>query len=456
MRIDPPEAVGWITRTLEDAGFETWAVGGAIRDALLGTPSVDWDLATRATPKQMQRLFRRTVPVGIEHGTVGILARDGRMYEVTTFRRDVETDGRHAVVAFSETIEEDLARRDFTINSVAWHSERGVFDPFDGVGDLGRRVLRTVGKPEERFREDRLRILRAFRFAGRLDFTIDGPTWAAARAGVAELGQLSVERVQEEVWKNLEGANPSVALRLWEECGALEVLAPEITDRAGAVSAVLPIVARLSRSRPLLRWVAWVRGGGASADLGVASGLRAASDRDARASIAAVQLMTRLRFSKSRIDRAARLIAAGSALPEPDEPEAGRRFLARVGPELLPDLVRLASATAEGSVQREAIARQARGLRRIVRSGVPLRVADLPFGGRELIAMGHRPGPYFGRLLDHLLDRVLADPTLAEPETLAALAELWLAEQEEVSGAGRSDTTVPGSDEDPTPPRGGR
>ncbi|MDH3421587.1 MAG: polynucleotide adenylyltransferase, partial [Gemmatimonadota bacterium] len=143
-----PPAVGWIARTLEEGGYDTWAVGGAVRDAYMGRPSGDWDLATRATPREVQKLFRRTVPIGIDHGTVGVLARDGTMYEVTTFRKDVETDGRHAVVSFADTIEEDLARRDFTVNAVAWHPLREVLlDPFGGVGDLERRILRTVGAP---------------------------------------------------------------------------------------------------------------------------------------------------------------------------------------------------------------------------------------------------------------------------------------------------------------------
>ena len=123
-RPSAPPAVRWVARTLEEAGHETWAVGGAVRDVLLGRPAGDWDLATHATPKEVRRLFKRTVPLGIEHGTVGVLARDGTMYEVTTFRRDVETDGRHAVVSFAETIQEDLARRDFTVNAIAWHPLR--------------------------------------------------------------------------------------------------------------------------------------------------------------------------------------------------------------------------------------------------------------------------------------------------------------------------------------------
>ena len=167
-RPDAPPAATWIVRTLEEAGHETWAVGGAVRDVLLGRPAGDWDLTTHARPTDVRRIFRRTIPIGVEHGTVGVLARDGTMYEVTTFRKDVQTDGRHAVVEFASTLDEDLARRDFTINAIAWHPLREELrDPFGGAVDLGHGVLRTVGAPEERFREDYLRVLRALRFAGR-------------------------------------------------------------------------------------------------------------------------------------------------------------------------------------------------------------------------------------------------------------------------------------------------
>ncbi|MDX1493489.1 MAG: CCA tRNA nucleotidyltransferase, partial [Longimicrobiales bacterium] len=200
LRPDAPPAVRWITRTLEEAGYETWAVGGAVRDALREQPSGDWDLATRARPRQVRKLFRRTVPIGIDHGTVGILARDGTMYEITTFRKDVETDGRHAVVEFADRVEDDLARRDFTVNAMAWHVLREeLLDPHGGVDDLRKGVLRTVGAPGDRFREDYLRILRALRFAGRFGLEVEPETWAAARELAENLTKLSPERIREEL-----------------------------------------------------------------------------------------------------------------------------------------------------------------------------------------------------------------------------------------------------------------
>src|ERR1044071_5770375 len=148
--LNPPKPVLEIARRLEDAGYEAWCVGGAVRDALLGHPHLDWDLATSAKPEEVRRLFgyRRTIPVGIDFGTVGVRDRDGKMHEVTTFRRDVQTDGRHAVVEFGVSLDDDLARRDFTINAIAYSPRRDEMrDPFRGRADLTAKILRAVGDP---------------------------------------------------------------------------------------------------------------------------------------------------------------------------------------------------------------------------------------------------------------------------------------------------------------------
>jgi tRNA nucleotidyltransferase (CCA-adding enzyme) len=200
----PPRAVLRIAETLEKAGFETWCVGGAVRDALLGHPHLDWDLATAARPENVMKLFRRTVPVGVAFGTVGVLDDQGILHEVTTFRRDVHTDGRHAVVEFGASLEEDLARRDFTINAIAFDPKsRRVEDPYHGRDDLAKRVIRSVGNAHDRMREDRLRSLRALRFAARFGFEIDPDTWSAITASAPFLGRLSAERVKQEIEKTI-------------------------------------------------------------------------------------------------------------------------------------------------------------------------------------------------------------------------------------------------------------
>ena len=236
MQLKPPPHVRDIAARLEKAGFETWAVGGAVRDALLGDGHLDWDLATAAKPEQVRALFKHTVPVGIEFGTVGVLDPDRVMHEVTTFRRDVQTDGRHAVVEFGVSLDDDLARRDFTINAIAYSTKTSeIRDPYDGRGDIKRKIIRAVGDPRERMREDRLRALRAIRFAARFGFDIDPATWDAIVESAPQMSRLSAERVKQEIEKTMDQVRlPSGAFAKWRESGAFETLIPSlatVTDR---------------------------------------------------------------------------------------------------------------------------------------------------------------------------------------------------------------------------------
>lgn len=407
-RLPAPAAVLWIARTLERHGFDTWAVGGAVRDALGGHPSGDWDLTTKARPKDVRRIFKRTVPVGIDHGTVGVLARDGTMYEVTTFRRDVETDGRHAVVSFADRIADDLARRDFTVNAIAWHplTER-IYDPFGGRGDLERGRLRTVGDPEERFREDYLRVLRGLRFASRFGLEIEQETWDALRGVVRELPGLSAERVRDELLKVLDqDPRPSRGLELYADSGALQELYPELEAiRAQTVDPTGPslwaltcaVLDALPTGNALLRLGALLK----------------PLDRDAAAAV-----LFRLRLSNAHVDRTLRIVAA-PPLPDREAPDEDfRRWLSGVGRDVWPASARveLAAALARRelgvSVQRDAAAVVAawRRARQVRDAGPPLAVGDLAVDGRTLIRLGLRPGPHFGEILEDLLDWVLEDP----------------------------------------------
>lgn len=442
---DAPGYVRWAARTLEEAGYETWAVGGAIRNTLLGLPSGDWDLATRASPKVVQRLFPRTVPVGVEHGTVGVLTRAGVLLEVTTFRKDVETFGRHAVVEFAETLEEDLSRRDFTVNAIAWHPLKGEFrDPFRGREDLKRGILRTVGDPRERFREDYLRVLRALRFSGRFRFHIQDETWQAIRASRNSLGGLSPERVREELLKILsEAPAPSRALSLYRLSGVLEALYPELASVEGCLRPDPPedlwvhsllLADLILPERPLLRLAALFQGVGVPPCRDEAGGGVAKDDEgDAmdRGRERTAALMIRLRFSNAEIRRVSELMGVGLEAPLSMEPGAEtRRWLHQAGPEHLPDLIRIWLARAR--LDRLRWLRDPgptvdliRRLRGEVRSGRPLVLGDLAFDGRQLIAMGLKPGPHFGVILSALMDRVLEDPALNDPESLReVVAEL--------------------------------
>jgi tRNA nucleotidyltransferase (CCA-adding enzyme) len=374
-----PAAVLAIVRRLEEAGHETWCVGGAVRDGLLGLEmgSDKLDLATAATPDVVRRLFRRTVPVGIEHGTVGVLDDAGGLHEVTTFRRDVRTDGRHAEVAFGASLDEDLARRDFTINAIAYHPLRREWrDPFGGQADLDRRVIRAVGEPGERFREDYLRLVRALRFSARFRFTIEDATWTAARAAVPGLRQLSAERVRDEWSRGLVSAKrASELVELWDRLGALGVWLPELVkdEKREPTYSVLD---RFSERDPVL-FTAWL-----SAD--------------------PVATLTRLRFSNAEIERGRRIAAHRDSWPDAGDPAAVRRWMSEAG-AAVDDLAAIAVAEGWGDALAGAVTS--------IRAGSsPLSLRDLTVSGEDLLAAGVPRGPMMGQVLRALLDDVLDDP----------------------------------------------
>ena len=224
---------------LEQAGFETWAVGGCVRDSLRGIRPHDWDLCTAAAPEEMLRVFEgeQVIETGLKHGTLTVML-DGSPLEITTYRTDGGySDGRHPDgVRFVRSIREDLARRDFTVGAMAWHPERGLFDPFEGQNDLKNRILRAVGDPDTRFTEDALRILRLYRFAARFGFALDAATARAARQLAPHLDCISAERIQEELAKLLAAPQPGAYL----EPAVLAVVLPELTP--AALEAAKPVV----------------------------------------------------------------------------------------------------------------------------------------------------------------------------------------------------------------------
>ena len=437
MDLRPPRPVVDITRRLEDAGFETWAVGGAVRDAVLGQEGTDWDLATRARPEQVRALFRRTIPIGIEHGTVGVLV-DHVLYEVTTFRRDVETFGRHAVVEFAETIDDDLARRDFTINALAWHPLRGELrDPFGGERDLRAKLLRTVGVASDRYAEDYLRVLRGLRLAGQLDLRIDEDTWRALVAATPHLAQLSAERIREELWKVFTKSRmPSRALALYADAGVLRELYPELEALVGIEApdaaadqwtATLRAVDALPPTRPLLRLAALLHRAGvpAARTKDLRGGWRIVGHEVGGARVAE-QVLRRLKASNAQIERVARLVRHQSDLFPPDATDVTvRRWLRAIGPDLVRDLFRLriaiARATADPATHAPDLVQRWRHARRVLRARPPLELGDLAIDGRDLMAAGVPAGPELGRTLRELLERVVETPELNQRESLLAL-----------------------------------
>lgn len=408
--------------TLEDAGFEAWGVGGEIRNAywaaLTGTAcrrDEDWDVATNARPEEVRSLFRRTVPVGIEHGTVGVLGRDGRLYEVTTFRRDVETYGRHARVTFADTIDEDLGRRDFTVNAMAWRPRTDeVRDPYAGYEDLEAGVLRAVGEPEARFGEDYLRVLRGLRFAGRYDLEIEDRTRVALEDAVGGLPRLSAERIREELLKVLGDPVPSTALDLYAGVGALEHWYPELAGPArtsrGAWRRNLDAVDRVPRHRARVR---------------VARLLIPVAEEPEERREAADTLLERLRFSNADRQAVARLVFHYLPFVGPlDSAAQIRSWLAEVG-DARRDLFRLHVAAARAGRTLEAGRYLVATWRKVHETALehpPLELSDLRLRGDDILALGVPPGPLVGLVLDELLAQVLEDPEANERETLLAEA----------------------------------
>ncbi len=390
-RLTIPAEVLKIARRLEEAGHETWCVGGAIRDNLLGLANHDFDLTTAAHPEDVQRLFRRTVPVGVEHGTVAVLDAENRSHEVTTFRKDVKTDGRHAQVEFGVSLTDDLARRDFTINAIAYHPLRHEWrDPFHGAADLDKKLIRAVGDPNWRFQEDYLRILRALRFSSRFEFRIHGATREAAQANAQGLAQLSAERVRDEWFKGiLTARRVSRLVSLWREVGAARIWLPEIGAQGDPRAA--KAVDALSRDPVLV-----------TAFL--------ATD--------AASLLTRLKCANRDIERGRAMREWRDRYPDPKRVADVRRWLSQTGSaadDLLAQLAALSPRTALPKVV---------GAIRAARD--PLTLKDLAVHGEDLITAGVRPGPDVGEMLQRLLADVLEDPRRNSRDHLLARVQEWV------------------------------
>ena len=439
-----------IVQGLRGAGHAAYAVGGAVRDALAGAPTApsagDWDVATDARPEEVRSIFRETHPVGIEHGTVGVRV-EGETIEVTTFRSDVTTDGRHAVVSFGATLEQDLARRDFTINAIAWDPVDGeIVDPHGGRDDLAGRRLRTVGDPDRRLPEDFLRILRAFRFAARFDLEIDPATAAALRRHASGVSRLSGERVRDELMKTMaQCRQPSRALLGWQSAGVMARLLPEVAvcfgvdqnrwhaDDVGVHT--LMVVDNVHPRRPFLRVVALCH------DIGKPPA-RQVHPRTGdwtfpgHAQVGArltIQVLSRLRFAAREIARAEHLVRVHMDLIPPEAGDAAvRRWIRKVGEDNMWDLYRFHLADWWGNRKRAGqppapLVSMYRRVRAVLEAGDALEVTDLEIGGDDLIAMGLHPGPEFGEILSALLERVVEDPTLNSRERLLRIVREELA-----------------------------
>ncbi len=422
-KLSPPPAVLKIARTLEKAGYETWCVGGAVRDALLGHAHLDWDLATAARPERIRSLFPKTVPVGIKFGTIGVLDDSGVLHEVTTFRRDVNTDGRHAEVEFGATLDEDLARRDYTINAIAYSpSKNEISDPFEGRVDLKRRIVRAVGDPEERMREDRLRALRAMRFAARFDFEIDPATWQAIIHGAPHLNRLSAERVKQEIEKTMDQVRqPSRAFRMWQESGAFATLIPHLADvtavDVATIDKLCPPGPPRRPGRRMMRLIALFAAAPPGTVLATLRDLRF-SNTDA-AWVSAIVTLWKSMAAELRFSMVSDEAPSDAVL---------RRWAAMTGRTRLASVLRLGAARwaadRDAGTDAPSASRVASVYRRAIRIAYrdAIEVGDLALNGRDLEKAGVT-GPAVGQMLRTLLETVINDPASNSREKLLESVE---------------------------------
>ena len=442
MKIQMPGPVRNILRTLQAHGHEAYIVGGCVRDAILMKSPSDWDITTSALPREVKALFNRTIDTGLKHGTVTIM--DGKEgFEVTTFRIDGEYEDyrRPKEVVFTRNLKEDLMRRDFTINAMAYSEETGLVDLFGGMEDLNRRVIRCVGNPEERFQEDALRMLRAVRFSAQLDFQVD----PATRAAISRLHELirnvSAERIQMEMLKLLISDHPE-RFRLAYETGLTSVFLPEFDllmdteqnnpHHAYTVGEHTLKAVTLISNNPVLRLTMLLHDIGKPAcrttDLQGIDHFKGHNELGADMS---GTILRRLKFDNETI-RIVKVLIANHDIRFRNSLTSGRRHVRRViskvGPSLFPYLldVMQADVSAQSDYLREeklaALAETREAYNRILSEGNCLTLKDLAVNGRDLMNLGIPEGKTIGAILKALLGIVLENPEKNDAAYLKRIA----------------------------------
>lgn len=424
---------------LHGAGYEAFAVGGCVRDALLGREIHDFDICTSALPEQMARCFEdlRVIPTGLAHGTLTVLC-EGEAVEVTTFRCDgAYTDHRHPQqVSFVPDVELDLARRDFTVNAMAWNAERGLIDPFGGRQDLQNKVLRCVGDPMARFEEDALRVLRALRFAARFDLAVEPTTARAMHAAAPLLRRISGERILQELRGLLAAPDPEKVLLDFAD--VMAVIVPELADAVGfaqnsryhcydvythCVKAACAVP-----SEPPVRLALLLHDCAKPQCYTEENGVGHFYGHATKSEQAAHEVLTRLHADNACIKRVCALIHWHD-VPLKAEPAAVRRLLQRLGTQGLHQLLQVKKGDAlahhpdHQSERLQQIGRVRQLMQQILQAPVCLSVRDLAIGGEDLRALGMAAGPAMGRLLRRLLDAVIEGALPNEREALLDAAK---------------------------------
>lgn len=426
MRIELPDHVKFILHTLEENGCEGYAVGGCVRDALLGRVPQDWDIATDAKPPQVKALFRRTIDTGLQHGTVTVML-DHTGYEVTTYRIDGEyEDGRHPKeVRFAGSLSDDLMRRDFTINAMAYNEAEGLVDLFKGREDLEKGLIRCVGEPEERFAEDALRMMRAIRFSAQLGFAIEERTLGAIRRLSGTIQRISVERIQAELLKTLVSAHPD-HVRLFYETGLSAYFLPEL-DRMMETGQNNPhhfysVGEHALHSLPEVPGDKALRLAMLLHDVAKPfckttdeAGIDHFHGHPAQSAEMAKKILRRLKLDNETTARVTQLIRWHDDNP-PLSQRNVRRAVCRVGAAQYPDIfaVKRADIRAQSDYKKEEKLRYVDDYeavyRQIIEQKQCLSIKDLAVDGSDLLAAGVPQGRAVGEKLQALLELVLEDP----------------------------------------------
>ena len=399
--VNMPDNVAQIINTLEKNGYEAYAVGGCVRDAMMGRTPHDWDITTSATPQQVKALFPRTIDTGIQHGTVTIMiGKTG--YEVTTYRIDGDyLDGRHPEeVIFTSNLVEDLKRRDFTINAMAYNDRAGVVDEFDGMSDLNNKVIRCVREARERFTEDALRILRALRFSAQLDFTISDDTCEAVKELAPTLIKISRERIQTELDKLITSDHPG-RIRLVQLFGLNKYIFEDATSLISSDEKIYTNIVTLMKLLPgnhYLRWTSLLI-------FESSPGL----------------VLKKLKFDNRTIDICSRLIDASRCTLPSDKP-ALRRMIVKFGKEIFDDyfftfLYAMSDANLYSSSKNDIRKGESIYVEILVHNDC-ISMKDMAVKGSDLISNGIDAGKKLGLILNTLFDNVLDDPALNERDIL--------------------------------------
>lgn len=434
MRIELPDKVNTIIHTLQSHGYEAYAVGGCVRDSILGRTPEDWDITTSAMPEEVKALFPYTVDTGITHGTVTVLiGREG--FEVTTYRVDGKyEDSRHPKeVTFVRNLKDDLLRRDFTINAMAYNEEDGLEDIFGGTQDIRHGIIRCVGDAKARFSEDALRILRGIRFAAQLGFELDGETKEGMRLLAPTLRKISAERIQTELVKILLSPKPDILREAWR-LGITREFLPEL-DLAMETKQETPhhmytvgehILHTLQniRSDRVLRLTMLFHDMGKPAKKTMdEKGIAHFKGHAETSRETAETVLRRLKFDNITIQKVEKLVYYHD-YRMPVTEKGVRRALSKIGEELFPLYleVRRADVLAQSTYQREEKLADIDGVealyRRIVEAGQCVTLKELAVTGGDLIAAGMEPGKEIGRKLNSLLELVLEKPELNTREEL--------------------------------------